>query len=324
MILSIGCSWLRPRQSAPETGLDLSPDISQCHDLLSTGCGERGVWGVRSGSLVRRRQLARTLRQLRVHAGLTIEAAAPRLDVSPSKLSRIENAHQGVDVHIVRSMLDLFDIGGHRWEEILELTREASVKGWWRAYGLDDQGYVPLESEASTVRDYTVTYVPGLLQTADYARALFKTSVRSPSAAAIERDVTVRMIRQERLTSTERPMGLLAVIDEAVLHRALGGRAVMRAQLTHLAETTTLDTVCVQVLPSEVAAHPALDGAFTVLSFDGLGEPDMGYVEHPMGSVHIEKEAHIAQARLVFDRLHSMALSPAESVALIERVAAQM
>jgi transcriptional regulator with XRE-family HTH domain len=112
--------------------LDLSPGTSHLPPSV-----------VRNGSLVRRRQLARTLRELRVHAGLTIEAAAPLLDFSPSKLSRIENAHQGVDVHIVRSMLDLFDVGGDRWKEILELTREASAKGWWRAYGLDDKGYLP-------------------------------------------------------------------------------------------------------------------------------------------------------------------------------------
>jgi transcriptional regulator with XRE-family HTH domain len=278
---------------------------------------------VRSGSLVRRRQLARTLRELRLHAGLTIEAAAPRLDVSASKLSRIENAHQGVDVHIVRSMLDLFDIGGDRWEEILELTREASVKGWWRAYGLDDQGYVPLESEASAVRDYTVTYVPGLLQTADYARALFKTSLLPRPSATLERDVTVRMIRQERLTSSERPLQLFAVIDEVVLHRALGGRSVMRAQLAHLVETAELDTVTMQILPTAVTDHPAFDGPFTVLSFDGLGEPDMGYIEHLMGSVHVEKAETVARARLVFDRLRSMALSPEESVALIEQVVTQ-
>jgi transcriptional regulator with XRE-family HTH domain len=279
---------------------------------------------VRNGSLVRRRQLARTLRELRVHAGLTIEAAAPKLDVSPSKLSRIENAHQGVDVHIVRSMLDLFDVGGDRWTELLDLTRAAGAKGWWRAYGLDDQGYVPLESEATTVRDYTVTYVPGLLQTADYARALFETSLLSRSPAILERDVTVRMIRQERLTSAERPLELLAVVDEAALRRILGGRAVMRAQLIHLVEISDRDTVTLQVLPAEVAAHPALDGAFSVLSFDGLGEPDMGYAEHPMGSVHVEKEEHVARARLVFDHLRSVALSPAESVALIERVVTEM
>jgi transcriptional regulator with XRE-family HTH domain len=279
--------------------------------------------GVRSGSLVRRRQLARTLRELRVHAGLTIEAAAPRLDVSASKLSRIENAHQGVDVHMVRSMLDLFDVGGDRWTEILELTREASAKGWWRAYGLDDKCYVPLEAEASMVRDFTVTYVPGLLQTSDYARAMFDASLRSRSRETVEREIRVRMIRQERLTSTTDPLRLAAIIDEPVLRRPVGGPTVMRAQLQHLVEAAALDSVELQVLPTGTGAHPAMGGAFTVLSFEGLGEPDMAYVEHPMGSVHIEKDEDVARATLVFDHLRSVAHSPAESVALIEQVAAQ-
>ncbi len=279
---------------------------------------------MRSGALVRRRQLARTLRELRVHAGLTIEAAAPQLDVSASKLSRIENAHQGVDVHMVRSMLDLFDVGGSRWTEILDLTREASVKGWWRAYGLDDKGYLPLESEASAVRDYTVTYVPGLLQTEEYARAMFEASLQRRSAEILERDVRVRMIRQERLTSAIDPIQLFAIIDEPVLYRPVGGSSVMNAQLRHLVAAAVLDTVELRVLPSGIGAHPAMGGAFTVLSFDGLGEPDVGYVEHPMGSVHVEKKEDVARARLVFDHLRSVALEPAESITLIERVAAQM
>jgi transcriptional regulator with XRE-family HTH domain len=278
---------------------------------------------VRSGSLIRRRQLARTLRELRLRAGMTIEAAAPLLDFSPSKLSRIENAHQGVDVHAVRSMMDVFGVGGEQWGEILQLTREANAKGWWRAYGLDDKGYLPLEAEASAVRDFTITYVPGLLQTEDYARALFEASLRLRSAETLERDVRVRMIRQERLTSAERPLELTAVIEEGVLHRPVGGVEVMRAQLAHLIEAAALDTVTVHVLPTSVGAHPGVDGAFTVLSFDGLGEPDMAYVEHPVGSMHIEKEEDVVRARLVFDHLRSVALDPAESVALIERVAAQ-
>jgi hypothetical protein len=279
--------------------------------------------GVRSGALVRRRQLARTLRELRVHAGLTIEAAAPQLDISASKLSRIENAHQGVDVHMVRSMLDLFDIGGERWTRILDLTREASVKGWWRAYGLDDKCYVPLEASASTVRDFTVTYVPGLLQTSDYARTMFESSLRSRSKETIEREVRVRMIRQERLTSTIDPLRLAAIIDEPVLHRPVGGAAVMRGQLQRLVEAAALDSVELQVLPIGIGAHPAMGGAFAVLSFEGLGEPDMAYVEHTWGSVHVEKKEDVARARLMFDHLRSVALDPAASVALIERVAAQ-
>jgi transcriptional regulator with XRE-family HTH domain len=280
---------------------------------------------VRSGSLVRRRQLARTLRELRVHAGLTIEAAAPLLDFSASKLSRIENAHQGVDVHIVRSMLDLFDVRGDQWGEILDLTREASTKGWWRAYGLDDKGYVPLEAEASTVRDFTVTYVPGLLQTADYARALFEAALRRRSSQVMERDVTVRMIRQERLASADRPLELFAVIEEAALRRPVGGTPLMRAQLTRLVKAGRRPRHGDR--PGAPSRHRStrrnrrgLHGA----QLRGLGEPDTAYVEYPMGAAHVDKAEDVTLARLVFDHLRTVALSPTESVELIERVAAQM
>ena len=163
---------------------------------------------VQSGSTIRRRQLARRLRLLREEAGLTLEVAAPALDWSPSKLSRIENAHQAVDVHSVRSMLDLYGVGGGRWTELIELTRAARGRGWWRAYGLDDQGYVPLEAEASVVRSFASASVPGLLQTAEYARALFRANLHQWSEARLENEATVRMIRQDRLTSDEQPLDL--------------------------------------------------------------------------------------------------------------------
>jgi Domain of unknown function (DUF5753)/Helix-turn-helix domain len=280
-----------------------------------------GWVGVRSGTLVRRRQLARILRELRLSSGMTIETAAPLLDFSPAKLSRIENAHQAVDVHAVRTMMDIFGVVGERWEEILELTREASSKGWWRAYGLDDQGYVPLEAEASAVREYTVSVVPGLLQTADYARALFEDGPRRVTRAEQENDVAVRMIRQDRLRATDDPLELIAVIEEAALRRVTGGPDVMCAQLAHVLEAAELDTVTVQVLPMDMGSHPGLGGAFTILSFDGLGEPDIGYVGYPMGAVHIEKAEDVKRGRVVFDRLRARALGPAESAALIERVA---
>ncbi|MHA6628798.1 helix-turn-helix domain-containing protein [Pseudonocardia sichuanensis] len=279
---------------------------------------------VRSGALVRRRQLARILRGLRQKAGMTIEDAAPKLDFSPSKLSRIENAHQGVDVHAVRTMMDVFGVGGDRWNAILDLTREASGKGWWRAYGLDDQGYVPLEAEASGVREYTVNYLPGLLQTADYARALFESSMHVGSRAVRENDVEVRMIRQDRLRDPENPLTLTAVIEESALRRVIGGPDVMCAQLAQVWEAAALETVTIQVLPADAGTHPSVTGAFTLLSFDGLGEPDIGYVEHAMGAVHIEKAEDVARGRVVFDRLRVLALDPAESAALIERVAMEL
>ena len=278
---------------------------------------------MRRGSTVQRVKLARELRALREKAGLTLEAAAPLLDWSPSKLSRIENAHQRVDVHSVRGMLDLYDVGGERWTELVALTRAASQRGWWRAYGLDDKGYVPLEAEATLVRDFTLAYVPGLLQTAEYARALFRSGLPERLESQLENYVTVRLIRQERLTSAEQPLRLVAIVDESALHRPVGGPDVMCAQLVRLVDAAALDSVTLQVLPTRVGAHPSLDGAFALLSFDVLAVPDMVYVEHPLGAVHLEKEDDVARATLMFDHLRSEALSPADSVALIEQVAAQ-
>jgi hypothetical protein len=169
-----------------------------------------------------------------------------------------------------------------------------------------------------------VTYVPGLMQTGDYARELFEASLKRRTPEALEQAVRVRMIRQERLCTDEQPLELVAIVEEAVLHRPVGGSTVMRAQLEHIVDAAALDSVTFQVLPTDVGAHPGMGGAFTLLSFDGLGEPDMAYVEHPMGAVHIEKEDDVVRARLVFDHLRSVALSPAESVALVERMAAQL
>ncbi len=275
-----------------------------------------------TGSVVRRLQLGRALRELREAAGFRVETAAPRLDWSASKLSRIENGQQAVDVHGVRSMLDLYD-GAERWDELIELTRQTRQKGWWRAYGLNDQGYVPLEAEARTVCDVTIGFVPGLLQTDSYARAMFEADLQRWTVEEIDRHVAVRLHRQGRLSSVDNPLELTAIVDEAVLYRQVGGPAVMAAQLAHLVAATRHALVTLQVLPFVGGAHPRLSAGFTVLGYGDLGMPDMTYVEHPLGAVHIDKASDVERATLAVDRLRTLALSPDDSVALIERVAAQ-
>jgi hypothetical protein len=221
----------------------------------------------------------------------------------------------------VRTMMDIYGVSGPQWDELLDLTRSASEKGWWRAYGLDDKGYVPLEAEATLVREATTAYVPGLLQTEAYARAVF--AIHQRTEAELDNLTAVRRIRQERLTSEEDPLELVAVVDEVVLRRPVGGPAVMRAQLRHLLAAATLERVTLQVLPLSLGAHPGLSAPFTLLTFGGIDFGDMVYVEHPVGAVHISKEDEVAVARLKFDRLRSLALDPDESVALIQRVAAE-
>ncbi|MGH3931723.1 MAG: helix-turn-helix domain-containing protein, partial [Pseudonocardiaceae bacterium] len=205
-----------------------------------------------------RRQLGRELRRLREQAGLSLEAAAPRLDWSTSKLGRIENGQQGVDVHGVRSMLDLYDIGGAQWTEIIDLAREARQKGWWHAYGISNAGFVALETDAAVVYDYQLAYVPGLLQTADYTRAVFCGSPPPRTDAEIERTVQVRHCRQRRLTE-DPPLELVAIVDETVLRRPIGGMEVMRDQLRHLVRQAALPSVCFQVLPVSVGVHQGLN-----------------------------------------------------------------
>lgn len=278
---------------------------------------------VLDGAVVRRIQLGRELRALRLSARMSIEEAATRLYFSPSKLSRIENGQHGIDPHAVRSALDLYG-DASRWDELIELCLQSQERGWWRAFGFDDKGYVPLEAEATRARDFALTIVPGLLQTADYARAIFCAAAQPRSTAWIDNAVAVRMMRQQRLTSTDKPLDLVAVVDESVLHRPIGGRDVMRAQLAHLIEAAELPTVTLQVLPMGVPGGLLISAAFTVLSFDHLDVPDIGYVEHPMGAAHIDKEEQVEKATLAFDRLRSLALSPADTVDLIRQVAEQM
>ena len=276
-----------------------------------------------NGAVVRRLHLGRILRELREHAGLSLEVAAPALDWSSSKLSRIENGRQGVDVHGVRTMMDVYGVGGPQWGELLDLTRSASEKGWWRAYGLDDKGYVPLEAEATLIRDATAAFVPGLLQTDAYARAVFAAVLHPRNEIELDNLTAIRTRRQGRLTSAEDPLELVAVVDEAVLRRPVGGPAVMRAQLTHLVDVAALDRITMQVLPLSLGAHPGLSAPFTLLTFGGIDFGDMVYVEHPVGALHINKADEVAVAKLTFDRLRSLALDPDDSVELIRRVAAE-
>ncbi len=276
--------------------------------------------GERNGSQVRRRVLARELRGLREASGLTLEEAAVRLDIASSTLSRSESGGQAISVHLVKSMLDLYD-AGDRWDELLTLARVTRQRGWWQAYGLGGgTSYVGFETEATRVRDFTTTYVPGLLQTADYARAMFVAGLLLGPGEALEDGVAVRMIRQERLTDPRSPLQLEAIVDEAALRRPVGGAVVHRAQLERLLRAAELPTVTFRVLPYAAGGYPTMASPFTLLSFDDLDEPDIAYVEHALGAVTLDKKPDVDRATVFFDRLRADALGLADSAALVRRV----
>jgi transcriptional regulator with XRE-family HTH domain len=268
----------------------------------------------------RRRRLGRRLRALREAAGLSMDAAAAKLDKSRTSLFRIESGEYRADVHLVRSMMDIYD----RWDEgLLEAVRLAHKPNWYATYGIKDFGYIDLETEASRVRDYPGMHLPGLLRTEAYIYALYERARRRRTAEQLRNEVAVRSIRKKRLTDEENPLDFVAIIDEAALRRDIGGPEVMRDQLHHLIEMAALPTVTLQVLELERCPPIALDGAFTLIDFPEPDAPELLYHEYATGALHVEDENEVREAKLVFDSLRSEALNPAESVALIERLATQ-
>lgn len=268
----------------------------------------------------KRRQLGRQLRDLREAARISPGEACDRLELSAARLSRMETGQTAPDIVMVKSLLDLYGIPVNDWEPVLDLAREAKRKGWWQAYGLSAMGYIALETAASSVRDFALAYVPGLMQTREYATAVLSESIIRRKAHQLEDDVTVRMLRQHRLSSDEDTLELTAIVDEGVLCRPVGGTAVMRAQLGHMIELAELRTVSLQVAPTEVGWHRGMMSSFTVLGFPTADDADVVHMEHVAGALQLEKPEEVRSCILTFERLRTLALNPHESVELIERV----
>jgi transcriptional regulator with XRE-family HTH domain len=273
--------------------------------------------GSPKGPTLHRRRLARKLREMREDAGLTLVEAAPRLDKTKSALSRVENGETTADVHLIRSMMDLYK---QRPAGLLELARVANQPGWWRAYGIDDRGYIGMENDASAVFNMETMYVCGLLQTEDYMRAVFGAARFRWTAKEIENQVAARSYRQRRLTSADFPLRLHTIMDEAALCKPIGGPEVRKAQWRRLIEAAELDTVTLQVVPHEAGMHAGMDGAFTILEFIDDEDPDLLFVSHVAGALHLEKPDELVAAKLAFDCTRSSALSPGESVDFMERM----
>ena len=253
---------------------------------------------------------------MRESAGLNLDEAAAKLDKKRSAMHRIETGVTKADVHFVRSAMDVYD---EYDPDLLDQAREAAKPPWFRAYGIWHMGYVDVETFAVAVKEFPGLNLPGLLQTEDYIRAMLERGGQR-TGERMANDVRVRLIRQDRLSSEENPLELAAIIDEAALRRDVGGPDVMRAQLRHLTLVTELPTVDLQILPLDAGAHSSMNGAFTLLSFPQPQDPEMLYIAYPTGALHIEDEKEVAVARLKFESLRSEALSPGDSLALIERI----
>ncbi|MFD9460062.1 helix-turn-helix domain-containing protein [Streptomyces sp. NPDC060027] len=259
----------------------------------------------------------------REDAGLSQEQAARSLGFSAAKLSRIEagKGRRPPTEGDVRALLDLYGTDYYEASVLLRLLKRAGEPGWWQRY---DKRLMPewfdrlvgLQEAATTIRTFEIQYVPGLLQTPEYTRAVVERGLPTAPAAEVQRRVELRMRRRELLNRADAPQ-LWAVVDESVLLRVLGSREVMRAQLEHLIEMAQRPHVVVQFVPLDVtnASAPAIP--VTYLRFGGAELPDIVYLEHIRSANFLEDRDETEEYRVVLDRLADEALSPRASLALL-------
>jgi transcriptional regulator with XRE-family HTH domain len=280
---------------------------------------------------VRRRRLAAELRRLRQDSGKTVEAVGTELGWSKAKVSRYELARSGLKPANVESLLDTYGIHGEYRERLLTLAQEATQKGWWEAYSdvLPEEHltFIALEAEATSVQQWQLAVVPGLLQTEQFAWHIFSgyQGVRRAPPTVIERRVQTRLIRQG-LLRRDQPLELHAIVDESVLRRQRADRPVMYEQLRYLVEVSELPNVTLQVLSLDGPKGLALD-SFQILQFGKAHETqlhDVVSAEVVRSYLYIEGETDTFEFRLAFERLSQDALEPEESREFILRIAQQL
>jgi transcriptional regulator with XRE-family HTH domain len=274
---------------------------------------------------VRRRRLGMELRRLREHADKTIEQVAAHLECSDSKISRLETGHVGVTPRDVRDMLEFYEVGGEERDYLIELARETRKKeeGWWLRGEYSDlpQAFAAMEAEASTIRAYSLI-VPGLFQTESYMREIFR-PIFPGQPKEIERRVEFRLGRQAVLTKAE-PPNLRVVLDEAALHRMVGGPKVMQEQVDHLIKTAQLPSVTLQVLRFDIGSHAGVDGNFSMFQFLDQTYPEVAHLEHTTSDLYLEDSKSIQQYADIFERLCMEAVDPEGTIIFLSEVTARL
>jgi transcriptional regulator with XRE-family HTH domain len=280
------------------------------------------------GPTVARILLGTQLRRLRETSGISREAAGAHIRASHAKISRLELGRVGFKERDITDLLTLYGVTneGER-EGLLGLVTQANVRGWW-AQNSDllpawFEMYLRLEQEASVIRTYQVQFVPGLLQSAAYAREVILAGHRSEPEHEIARRVQLRVDRQKMLSEPGAPQ-LWAVIDEAALSRPFGSPEVMRGQIEHLLEMSTMRGVTVQVLPFRLGGHAAAGGPFTILRFAEPDLPDVVYLEQLNSAVYLEKRSDVEQYLAVIERVSVQAETPVRSRSMLRNLLEQI
>ncbi|HIW63736.1 MAG TPA: helix-turn-helix domain-containing protein [Candidatus Stackebrandtia excrementipullorum] len=268
------------------------------------------------------------LRKLREARKVSRKAAGWEIRSSESKISRMELGRVSFKERDVEDLLKLYGVGEPELTRMVGLAREANNPGWWHRF--NDvlpgwfQSYLGLEASASLIRTYEIQFVPGLLQTRDYARAVVMLGHGYASREEIESRVNLRISRQEALSRRDRPPRLWAVLDEAALRRPLGGREVMRGQIEHLIRLCGKPNVQIQIIPFSAGGHAASGGAFTMLRFADVDLPDIVYLEQLTSALYVDKREDVDLYTVSMEQLCVQAEEPKRAPEILEEILKDM
>jgi transcriptional regulator with XRE-family HTH domain len=275
---------------------------------------------------VHRRRLAAELRRLRERARLTGEQVAVRVGWSTSKVSRIENAHTAPRPAEIEKLLAVYNVDAEVAEKLLELAKEGASRGWWETYSHtlppEYASLIGMEAEAQSAWSWAPLIVPGLLQTADYAREVtngYLEWITPMPPNETRRRVETRLARQQVLTR-DNPLRLSAVFDQSVLQRRFGSKAVMHSQIKYLQDVSERENISLRILPLD-GPHPIGTGPFVLLQFVELLDTiyqDVVYLEHLIGGQYIDDEDEVYRYRRSFARLSELALSETRTRQVLE------
>ncbi|MFF7652245.1 helix-turn-helix domain-containing protein [Streptomyces sp. NPDC007983] len=264
--------------------------------------------------------LGKRLQDLREKSGLSFEQAGRALDVTHATIRRMEKAEVGLKLPYVEKLLRTYGVTDpEEVEAFLSLAKEANKNGWWHRFRdvLPDwfNTFVSLEVEANLIRAYEPHYIPGLLQTEDYARAVLRAGMAHAPETEIERNVALRMERQALLRRPDPPM-LWVVMDETVLRRPIGGPETMRAQIGRLLEVADSPQVRLQVMPFDAGPHPAMYGPFHIFRFPIPELPDIAYTETLVSGSYFDQRDDVSAFLEALDRMCAQA-APAQTTQAI-------
>ncbi|HET9140571.1 helix-turn-helix transcriptional regulator [Actinophytocola sp.] len=272
---------------------------------------------------VRSRAVAAELRSLRESRGMSCAEVAKLLGVSASKISRIETGNSGMQVDDVAALLGFYRVPTARRQELLDLLRRGTQRGWWqRQPGIPQRWRALFEAESKAVRilNYEPLVIPGLLQTSEYSAAMIEGVEPAIASADLDNLVATRMARQTLLTRASAPH-LVAVVYEVALRAPIGAPGVMKRQLQHLASVSERPNVDMRIVPVDAGAHAGLRGPIVILEF--ADEASMGFVENHDTGLFIEEGVELERYRLAMRNILGLALSPDESAGLVAAVAAE-